>query len=195
MKGAEGSGDKGWILRATVGIAAGVFVLAFVSLDLPDSLEGVLGLNHRSGLTHSALIPLGTYLVAAKDKGSIVRRFVSSGISLGVAIHLCFDLFPKSWQGYALVTFPVLGRQGKTLSWVWIGTGMLVSLGLAVKAASSLPGGLKKAGLLYCVVCGSLFFLIYSRGEQAFFGPVCVFSLSGLVMFGRNFSSGCQRWG
>ena len=42
------------------------------------------------------------------------------GVNLGVAVHLAFDLFPRAWKGYALVSLPFYGWMPPLVCWVWI---------------------------------------------------------------------------
>lgn len=80
-------------------------------MDQNISIPGLL--VHRSAITHSALIVLAVSVLASR-LGSDIRRLVTYGAAIGLALHLVTDMFPKAWTGYALVYVPVLGR----LTWV-----------------------------------------------------------------------------
>ena len=66
-----------------------------------------------SSFTHSALVVLATSLLSAR-LGSEVRRLVTCGAAIGLALHLVPDMFPEDWTGYALIHVPLLGK----LTWV-----------------------------------------------------------------------------
>ena len=92
----------------------GVFVFglgAVVGLGLPDLDATLPFLTHRSIVTHHFMWPL-LPLWAARDHPSLVTRarLFSMGSSLSLAVHFCFDLFPRSWRGYALIHIPLYGR-------------------------------------------------------------------------------------
>ena len=53
------------------------------------------------------------------------------GFSLSIAAHLCFDLFPKAWTGFALISIPLYGRTSPLFSWVWIAGSIVFCLYLA----------------------------------------------------------------
>ena len=78
---------------------------------LPD-LDLVLpGFSHRSGITHSCLIPfLCLWFFMAP---------VAAGLALGMALHMASDVQPKAWTGGAIIKFPLIGGIG-LLSPVWL---------------------------------------------------------------------------
>lgn len=47
-------------------------------------------------------------------------RLFTAGLSLALAVHLCFDFFPHGWVGFALIHVPVYGRTTALFSQVWI---------------------------------------------------------------------------
>ncbi len=61
----------------------------------PDLDQRFHFLTHRSILTHGLIVPLLLYSMGSGLKATPLRLFVS-GFSLGVAIHLGFDLFPEA---------------------------------------------------------------------------------------------------
>ena len=65
----------------------------------PDIDQKIKWLRHRSILTHSAIIPV---ILAISLKGE-KELLLISGFCVGMAMHKLFDLFPKKWQGYALI--------------------------------------------------------------------------------------------
>ena len=72
----------------------------------PDIDQDTALLVHRSVFTHGPLLPFLLFLVASGIRFAPLRLF-AMGFSLGVAFHLSFDLFPKAWQGFALIHVPV----------------------------------------------------------------------------------------
>jgi len=116
------------ILALLMGIIAG-FVLP--DLDLKLSFLG-----HRSIITHGLLLPVLLFWVAHKKK-HITTRLLAAGDGLSSAIHLCFDLFPRAWRGYALIYIPVYGRTSPVFSWLWIAVGMVSCIYLALASVNS----------------------------------------------------------
>ena len=98
-----------------------------LGLNLPDLDHQVQFLVHRSILTHGFLVPLGLFLVVYKEK-TASPRFLSMGFSLAAVTHLCFDLFPRAWIGFALIHIPFWGRSRSVFSWVWISLSIIICL-------------------------------------------------------------------
>lgn len=88
-------------------------------LHLPDLDLRLDFLAHRSIITHNALWPL-FLLLSIYRKEPPTLRWLVIGFSLALATHLCFDLFPKAWSGFALITIPFYGRSSPLFSWLWI---------------------------------------------------------------------------
>lgn len=96
-------------------------------------------INHRSIVTHSALVPLTTawLLRYYRLPGLLISGLVGSLF----ALHFLLDLFPKKWYGHAWIHIPLLGW----LDWIpfdnqnWIPTGFSVfwlSLNLLLSLAA-----------------------------------------------------------
>ncbi len=103
----------------------------FIGLNLADIDLQLPFLFHRSILTHGFLIAAILYGIVRSKKSDALRLF-ALGFYLSSAIHLAFDLFPRSWQGYALITVPVYGRTSAAFSWLWIALSIVVCLYLAL---------------------------------------------------------------
>lgn len=76
-----------------------------LALKIPD-WDLKFKLRHRSIITHSPLlilILLSCYKVGLKY---YFFKYFIIGFSLGISIHLLFDLFPKKWHGGALLKIP-----------------------------------------------------------------------------------------
>ena len=102
-----------------------------VGLHLPDIDQFLPLLDHRSILTHSPFLSIAIFILALKKRHAGLLM-AAVGISLGVAVHLAFDLFPRGWSGYALISAPIYGRTGALFSGLWIGGSMGVCLYLAM---------------------------------------------------------------
>jgi hypothetical protein len=99
-------------------------------LNLPDLDSRVSFLIHRSIVTHSFFFPILLFWIAHKKEQPTIR-FLSMGFSLSITAHLCFDLFPKAWTGFALISIPLYGRASPLFSWVWIAGSIVLCLYLA----------------------------------------------------------------
>lgn len=94
----------------------------YIGFKFPDIDLKFKSIGHRSIITHSPLLPLMLFilhetnmlwLVYAK-KYDITRYFII-GLSLGIALHLLYDLRPKSFKGTALIKFPYI-KKGLTVN-------------------------------------------------------------------------------
>lgn len=121
-----------------------VFTLAWLLLgavigihlpDLDNRLQWLIPtsvLLHRSILTHGLIISLLLFLWIQKRGGKTPSlRFFMIGLSLALAVHLCFDFFPRGWTGFALIHIPIYGRTTALTSQAWIILSIVVCLYLA----------------------------------------------------------------
>lgn len=131
----------------------------------PDIDQRFHFLIHRSILTHGLVVPLLLYSMGSGLKAAPIRLFVS-GFSLGLAIHLGFDLFPRAWQGFALIHVPLLGWTHPIFSWSWIAGSMTCSLYLSMRLARN---GIEGAALLLGILG---LFSYTSTNETTFWGPL-----------------------
>ena len=115
-------------------LVAVLVALAFpVGLVAPDVDQRVTWLIHRSALTHApwlALIAAGLALKA----GGRPLLWMAAAFCLGLTIHFGLDLFPRAWQGYALIHIPLYGRLAAAASFCWILTSCVASLACAAYA-------------------------------------------------------------
>ena len=147
----------------------------------PDIDQRFDFLTHRSILTHGLIVPLLLYSTVSGLKAAPPRLFVS-GISLGSAIHLGFDLFPRAWQGFALIHVPLLGWSHPIFSWLWIAVSIICCLYLSIRLA-------RNAIEVNALLLGTLGLFIYtSSNETAVWGPV--FSL----IIGSGIALGATLW-
>lgn len=117
------------------------FIIANGFPDLDHKLRYGILIQHRSMLTHNALlcviaIPFGRAL-------GLVGAMGCAGLALGTVVHLGADMFPSSWSGFAYIYVPLLGR----LQWVpldgdwiptifsfcWLGINVLLAIGCFAK--------------------------------------------------------------
>ena len=97
-------------------------VAALAGTTLPD-LDMALGLGHRSGITHSLLVPA---VLAWRPRWWPV----TAGLALGIGLHLSADCFPNGMRGFATVKLPGAGSLGAWPSYGWLAVHALGSLAL-----------------------------------------------------------------
>ena len=113
-----------WLL---LGLALG---LHFPDIDSRFQLSGLL--LHRSMLTHGLLLPwLLFWLVRRRRDPRSSLRLFAIGVNLAVAVHLCFDFFPRHWIGFALIHIPLYGWTSPLFSQAWIIVSIMICLCLA----------------------------------------------------------------
>lgn len=127
---------------------AGLFLFVvgcFIGLELPDFDQNFYWrplIVHRSLLTHGPLVallllaalrPQLAYKNATGRKPSSMPRLFLMGFCLASAVHLCFDMFPSGWYGYALIHPPLMQPMTGTESFVWLAVGALVCLYIACR--------------------------------------------------------------
>ncbi len=93
-------------------------------------------------------------------------RWFALGVTLAFAIHLSFDLFPRSWSGFALISVPSYGWTPSWFSWTWIAVSTVACTYLALKLVrGALDGSLFLLSLV-------LAFGFIAMSEDAFWRPV-----------------------
>ncbi len=129
-----------------------LFVSLLAGLEIPDlDLILIFILGHRSIITHSIILPYLFYKFLTKDgKQNFLDKYFSKiftsnkiksdfldfayiGFLIGIAIHLCADLFPKAYVGYALIKLPFNISIGAPLSIIWMFGNMFFALKIAFK--------------------------------------------------------------
>ena len=137
----------------------------------PDIDQRTALLLHRSILTHGLLLPLILFVVASKMK-LMPLRWLAMGVCLGVAVHLAFDLFPRAWTGFALVSIPVYGWLPAPVSWIWIAASMFA----CVYMAGKLTHNIGEVGLF--LVAAAAVFVYAAFGEHALWRPMAAAVIS-----------------
>ena len=157
-------------------LLGGVVLLAGLAVgnEFPDIDQETGLLLHRSIVTHGLLVPLIVF-AAASGTRSIQLRWFALGVTLGVAVHLSFDLFPHGWSGFALISVPGYGWTAPWFSWTWIAAS---TVGCIYFAARLVRGGLD----------GSLFILslIFAFGyiatdEDALWRPLVALTVATTI--------------
>jgi hypothetical protein len=158
---------------------AGVILLLLallLGLRLPDLDQQLQFLVHRSILTHGFLLPLGVFLLVYRDK-TASPRFLSMGFSLAAVTHLCFDLFPRAWIGFALIHIPFWGRSSPLFSWLWLGASIIICLYLAFVLLKTLWD------IVMAVASLGLGFAFYAAGQPVFWPALLTLLLAvGLTL-------------
>lgn len=129
------------------------------------------GFSHRSGITHSALLPLVFYFLPMPA--------LASGLSLGIALHLSSDMQPKAWTGGALIKFPVIGNIGSKLSPLWIFLNIMACFVILFAALEIEP---YFAQLIMLMLTSSATFWYFSKEEKKRLVPLMTLVSSGLLV-------------
>ena len=154
------------LVALLVGLAVGNW---FPDVDQKTGL-----LLHRSIVTHGPIVPLLVF-AAASGTRSIQLRWFALGATLGVAIHLGFDLFPKGWSGFALISVPGYGWTAPWFSWTWIAVSTVACIYLALRLVrSGLDGSLFIFSLIFA-------FGYIAVGEDALWRPVVALSVATVI--------------
>ena len=138
---------------------------AWAGLKLPDVDQRSDLLLHRSILTHGPLVPMIAYLLVRDARRLSIRAFPMF-LCLGFVVHLSFDLFPRAWIGYALVSLPAYGWLPPVVSVIWIVISGLLCAFWAARLARGLPE-------LALIVFGLLTIFAYAaQSEASLIGPL-----------------------
>lgn len=146
-------------LILVIWIASTMVAGAWVGLNLPDIDQRIDFLLHRSALTHGPLVPLIGYLLVQNAR-SLSFRLFPMFLCLGYVVHLSFDLFPKGWSGYALISLPVYGWLPPLLSIVWIAASVILCAYLAARLARGVMG-------FALLVTGTIGIFVYAAPKEA----------------------------
>ena len=149
-----------------VGLSAGNW---FPDVDQHTSL-----LSHRSIITHGPLVPLIVVSLASATR-TIPLLWFALGLAIGVAVHLSFDLFPKDWSGFALISVPGYGWSAPWFSGTWIAISMVFCAYLAIKLIRNGLDGFILTMSLFCA------FGYISIGEDTFWRPVVALTVAAAI--------------
>jgi len=158
-----------------------LFVSLLAGLEFPDTdLILIFILDHRSIITHGILIPFFLYRYLTKEgKQDFINKYFSKiltsnkiknefldyayiGFLIGIAIHLCADLFPKAYIGYAMIKLPFFISIGAPLSIAWMFGNMFFALKIAFKKLKEkdLEDKSKKLIFLTIMAIGIIYLII-----------------------------------
>ena len=159
-------------------IGSVAFVIGLYAGDwLPDVDQDLGFITHRSVFTHGLIVPLVLFGIASGTKMLLLRLFVV-GFSLGSAVHLSYDLFPKAWQGFALIHLPVFGWTLPAISWAWIAFSMICCVYFMMRLVSGLIQGMS-------VLVGELAMFSYTGlNEATIVGPAVSLSIATVIGLG-----------
>ena len=150
-------------------------VAVYIGLEFPDVDQRIGFLLHRSIVTHGPFLPLIAFMFALGDNP--VQRRLGAGIGIGIAIHMAFDLFPRGWQGYALISLPWYGWTPSVFSWIWISATMIIGFCIAIKLCRN---AFDTAIALLAVIAA---FAFVAPGENALWRPLAVTAASVFVCY------------
>ncbi len=158
------------LVIGSVALVLGLYLGEWV----PDVDQDYGFLTHRSVFTHGWLLPLLLFSLVAGKRALSLRLF-AAGFCLGVAVHLSFDLFPRAWQGFALIHVPVFGWTYPVISWVWIAGSMLACVYLALRLITNVLQGIG-------VIAGEVAMFAYTgTNEATLLGPALVLAVGSIV--------------
>ena len=162
--------------KLLVTLVAPVFVVVGLhcGIVMPDIDQRTSLLLHRSIFTHSPLIPVIVVLLALRI-GLGLHAF-AMGVSIGFSVHHAFDLFPRGWQGAALIGVPFYGWTPPLFSWIWIAFTLFAC---AYLAARLVEGRLDRLWYLLGFI---YIFILTVPKEHTWLGPVVALTLTVLVL-------------
>jgi len=144
-----------------------LYISLLAGLQFPDfDLHIFAFLGHRSILTHGIIIPFFLYRYLNKRKiANDTLDYAYIGFLLGIAIHLCADLFPKAWIGFALIMFPPWIPMGAPFSIIWMLTNLILALWLAFRKFKIIDENKKTRNLVFysIIIIGVIYMIIDSN--------------------------------
>ena len=154
-------------------IVAFFVVGAWLGSWFPDVDQKLRYLRHRSVVTHGFVMPAILLIGLGVARLERVDWFIA-GFSVGIAVHLAFDLFPESWRGYALITIPGFGAMSKLVAMAWLTLSVFACLSIGVILAPGQTG----------IICyGVVMFLLYAQGvivqRERMIGPMLALVVLG----------------
>ena len=138
----------------------------------PDWDFAIPGLKHRSGITHSILLPVIVYLLGLPAS--------AAGLALGIALHLSSDIQPKAWTGGALIKFPFIGSIGKKLSPAWLFANIVGCFAIMAAALEIEP---EFARIIMLMLTSASVFWYFSREEKKRLLPLGTLAVSSFLAF------------
>ncbi len=140
-----------------------LYISLLAGLQFPDfDLHIFAFLGHRSILTHGIIVPYFLYRFLNNRKiSNDVLDFVYIGFLLGIALHLCADLFPKAWIGFALIMFPPWIPMGAPFSIIWMLSNLIIALWISFKKLRIKEDNKKvRAYIFYSVIIIGVIYMV-----------------------------------
>ena len=163
-----------------------LILTAYIGSRFPDIDQHTDLLTHRSIFTHGLLVPLALFLVVSRMKSNRARDFVLIFMT-AIAIHLCFDLFPRAWYKHALIHIPNIGWTPALVSLAWMFASAVFCLYACINLITK-----GSRGLLF--VSGTIIIFIYqSFGEARSFAPLITLVAANAVAIWWKFTPSSQR--
>lgn len=162
------------------------YILIFSSFLLGGKMpdwDMKLKLKHRSILTHSPIISLFLIFIYNVKEGYIFRNFLI-GYSMGVAVHLLFDIFPNNWRGGALIKIPFFKLNfNKKNSKIFLAFSTIINVYISIFYIINI----KEFVFIFVL---SLFYFCYNRKkEKIFFRPVLFFTFLNVLFLYLKFGT------
>ncbi|WP_440656500.1 metal-dependent hydrolase [Candidatus Pelagibacter sp. HIMB1509] len=178
------------------------YISLYGGLNFPDIDLILIFLGHRSIITHGILVPLLIYFLLTKEikifsiKNRFEKIFTSkhfkdnlldytyTGFLLGIAIHLCADLFPKNYNftGTATIFLPFWIYTGKTFSILWIFGNMFFAVYIAFKKLNQKKINIIQKNIIFLsiIIIGIIYMII----DKNFFAKIIMMlTLFPLIWF------------
>lgn len=150
---------------------------AVMGVALPDIDLTLPFLRHRSIVTHGFLWPLVAWLFTVFTH-NIRVRFFTIGFATTLAIHLCYDLHPSGWFGFARIHVPGYGRLSGPVSWAWLALSIVVSLYFALWFVWSMRE------IILLAISAATPFLIMAADNEEILLPLISFGVALALVFG-----------
>lgn len=167
-----------------------LIIFYYIGLKFPDIDLKIKGLGHRSILTHSPLVAIilmflhksNTLILVYKNEYD-VSGIIIGAFSLGIVIHILYDLVPKRFVGSALIKFPY-SRQKLTKQ-------QTIIFMIATAIISSVISVYYFTDMIYLYIGEFLIFttlFIKRNKERGFFIPIFLFCLIfSVCVYFRNY--------
>lgn len=179
-RGADAFTLASWLIFCCLG--------AYLGTRLADIDFKIPGLVHRSIVTHGFLLPLALFVVASRYKHQLWLVGFTCGFLPTSAAHLCFDLWPRGWQGGAYIYAPFVGRLPLVMTWLWIAVSILCCLYLA--------GRFMSTALELVLSVGSLVYASIHHAHEGLLYPLLTIgvAIAAVLLFpGQRISSVLTR--
>lgn len=157
-----------------------LFIGVSFGLAVADIDQNLPFIKHRSVWTHGPIWPAVIFL---EPIDTSLTRYFLLGFFLAYAIHLVYDLYPSRWVGIAKIHLWHETRLSPLSSFLWIASGVFVSLLLVVGTLTKYP-----AEYPLVLVLAPLLLLSRWHTEKRVLGPTVTFLITTVVIVGTTLS-------